>query len=38
MEEDFIEENGMRKDSRKILVAMTDGRSNDYQATIAQVN
>ena len=37
MEEDFVEENGMRKDSRKILVVMTDGQSNDRQATIEQV-
>ena len=37
MEEDFTEENGMRKESRKILVAMTDGISNDHQATINQV-
>ena len=38
MEEDFTEENGMRKDSRKILVVMTDGISNDHWATINQVN
>ena len=38
MEEDFTEENGMRKDSRKILVVMTDGQSNDHKATINQVN
>ena len=38
LEEDFTEENGMRKDSRKILVVMTDGQSNDHQATIKQVN
>ena len=38
LEEDFTEENGMRKDSRKILVVMTDGQSNDHKATIKQVN